>query len=86
MAYRWLEVKTDYASGRLDKPLLNKHRAFLNLAYETKPTAKGAKWGFDFTGQWISSKRIPMSHAMHMDDGMALTYSQSYFQLNDPGF
>jgi outer membrane receptor for ferrienterochelin and colicins len=84
MAYRWLEVKTDYASGRLDKPLLNKHRAFLNLAYETKPTPKGAKWSYDFTGQWISSKRIPMSHTMHMhlDDGMGQTYSQSYFQLN----
>jgi outer membrane receptor for ferrienterochelin and colicins len=54
MAYRWLNVKTDYADGLLDRPLIPKHRAFVNLAYETKN-----KWKFDYTVQWLGEQRIP---------------------------
>ncbi|MEX0967774.1 MAG: carboxypeptidase-like regulatory domain-containing protein [Bacteroidia bacterium] len=55
LAYRWLDVKTAYRwNGLLDKPLISNHRAFANLAYETKN-----RWKFDYTVKWDGSKRIP---------------------------
>jgi outer membrane receptor for ferrienterochelin and colicins len=82
LAYRWLEVKTDYTSGLLDKPLLNKHRAFTNLAFSTKEKSRGSLWRFDGTLQWVSSKRIPHTEHQDHDAGDGSTYSQDYFQLN----
>jgi len=84
LAYRWLEVRTDYTSGMLDKPLVNRHRAFTNLAYETKEKENGAQWRFDATLQWISKKRIPMAGVDH--EGQAVhqgsTFSSDFVQLN----
>lgn len=54
LAYRFNEVKTQYKSGLREKPLVSRHRAFLNLAYELE---KG--WKFDYTLNWQGSKRIP---------------------------
>ena len=54
LAYRWYNVKTTYKSGTKDKPLLSPHRAFTNLAYETRN-----HWKFDYTVQWQGPKRIP---------------------------
>ena len=54
MAYRWLDVKREYLTGLLTKPLQAEHRAFVNLAYETRN-----EWIFDYTLQWQGSKRIP---------------------------
>lgn len=54
MAYRYYDVKTDYTSGLLQKPLLSQNRAFVNLAYETK-----SSWKFDITTNWNGQKRIP---------------------------
>lgn len=84
LAYRWLEVRTDYNAGRLDKPLVNRHRAFTNLAYETKEKANGAQWRFDATLQWISKKRIPMAGVGHEGHSIpnGSTYSNDYVQLN----
>lgn len=81
LAYRWLEVRQQYNSGVLDKPLVNRHRAFTNLAYETKANSKGAQWRFDATLQWISKKRLPLTseHDVHSD---MTVYSEDYFQLN----
>lgn len=81
LAYRWLEVRQQYTSGMLDKPLVNRHRAFTNLAYETKGNTKGAQWRFDATLQWISKKRLPLTdeHASHSD---MTVYSEDFFQLN----
>ena len=36
LAYRWLDVQTNYNGTVLEKPLIAQHRAFINLAYETK--------------------------------------------------
>jgi hypothetical protein len=58
-AYRWLEVRTDYLSGELQKPLVPKHRFFANLGYETAKSLNNANWAFDFTWQWIGEQRIP---------------------------
>lgn len=82
LAYRWLEVRTQFADGLRDKPLLNRHRAFVNLAYETKTKPNGAKWGFDLTTQWISQKRIPTTDMLHPEHMAMGTYSPAYMQWN----
>ena len=57
-AYRFLDVKTDYLTGLLEKPFVSKHRGFLNLAYSTRKR-KGKQWVADLTTQFIGSQRIP---------------------------
>lgn len=54
LAYRFLDVKTQYVDGLMLKPLIPRHRAFANLAYETKN-----RWKFDYTIQWLGEQRIP---------------------------
>ena len=54
IAYRWVDVETDYSTGRLLKPLVARDRAFINLAYSTKNN-----WKFDFTLQRIGEQRLP---------------------------
>jgi outer membrane receptor for ferrienterochelin and colicins len=76
IAYRYLNVKTDYLSGSLQRPLIPSHRAFVNLAYETKN-----KWKFDYTVQWLGEQRIP--DTSENPAGYQLTdYSPSYFLMN----
>ena len=87
LAYRWLDAKTNYDSTLLERPLLNKHRAFVNVAYATREKQNGAHWRFDLTAQWISRKRIPFTlseHDMHdlHNQKQESTYSQDYFLLN----
>lgn len=76
LAYRWLDVKTNYWGELLQKPLVSKHRAFINLEYKLAD-----KWRFDFTTQWFGRKRIPYTAsnpaALRLGE-----YSPSYFQLN----
>ncbi|WP_300599903.1 TonB-dependent receptor [Niabella sp.] len=75
MAYRWLEVQTQYRQGLLDKPFTAKHRAFINLAYETRN-----KWKFDYTTQWLSRKRIPNTASNPAGKQMD-AWSPSFFQV-----
>jgi len=63
LSYRWLEVRNQFNSGILDKPMISRHRVFSNFAWESKETAKKAKWKFDVTPQWIGSSRIPSTSA-----------------------
>lgn len=56
VAYKWLDVKTYYWGDFWEKPLISKHRAFLNLEY--KP---GDRWKLDYTAQWFGPKRIPFT-------------------------
>jgi outer membrane receptor for ferrienterochelin and colicins len=76
LAYRYLDVKTEYLSGLLQRPLIPAHRAFVNLAYETKN-----KWKFDYTVQWLGKQRIPGTGenpvAYQLPD-----YSPAYFLMN----
>jgi outer membrane receptor for ferrienterochelin and colicins len=58
-AYKYLNVKTDYATGLLDKPLQAKNRFFANIAYETHILDKGQQWKFDATFNWIGEQRLP---------------------------
>ena len=54
LAYRLNDVQVDYLNERLQKPLIARHRAFINTAYETENA-----WKFDFTLNWQGAKRIP---------------------------
>ncbi|WP_138433252.1 TonB-dependent receptor [Winogradskyella algicola] len=58
-AYKFYDVKTDYNSGELEKPLVPKHRVFANAAYETDQKDNGAQWKFDATYNWLDSQRFP---------------------------
>ncbi|NBC08760.1 MAG: TonB-dependent receptor [Bacteroidetes bacterium] len=54
LAYRFNDVRVDYREGQLRKPLIARHRAFLNTAYETENG-----WAFDATLNWQGPKRLP---------------------------
>jgi len=56
-AYKFYDVKTDYNSGRLERPLTPKHRFFVNLGYETEQNTNSAQWKFDTTFNWLSDQR-----------------------------
>lgn len=59
MAYKYYDIQTDYNSGRLEKPLIPKHRLFANASYETQQKDNGSQWKFDATYNWLSSQRFP---------------------------
>ena len=76
MAYRWLDVRTDYRRGLLMRPLIPGHRAFVNLAYETRN-----KWKFDYTVQWLGDQRIPDTSSN--PPGYQLNaYASDYIMMN----
>ena len=58
-AYKYYDVKTDYRSGNLQKPLLAQHRFFVNLGYSTAIKENGGQWRFDFTLHTIGKQRLP---------------------------
>jgi hypothetical protein len=53
LAYRLFNVKTNYHGELLERPLVARHRAFANLAYEIRG------WKFDYTVTYNGTKRIP---------------------------
>lgn len=55
LAWRMYDVKTTYHGVLLQRPLVSKHRGFLNLAYET------GTWKFDYTLTLNGVKRIPFT-------------------------
>lgn len=58
IAYRFSDVRTDFRQGRLERPFVARHRAFVNLAYATEND-----WAFDLTVNWQGAKRIPSTEA-----------------------
>ncbi len=77
VAYRLFDVQADYIDGiRLEKPLVSKHRAFINAAYKTK-----SDWHFDSTLNFIGQKRLPNTQsnpeAYQLED-----YSPNYMLWN----
>ncbi|MEI9920036.1 MAG: TonB-dependent receptor [Bacteroidota bacterium] len=76
LAYRRVNVETDYLQGRLSRPLIPKDRAFINLAYKTK-----SEWGFDYTMQRIGSQRIPGTSA-NPSEYQLPAFSDPYWIMN----
>lgn len=58
-AYKYYDIKTDYLSGKYQRPLQAAHRFFGNLGYETNSKEKGQQWKFDFTYNWIGEQQLP---------------------------
>ncbi|NJX15951.1 TonB-dependent receptor [Tamlana crocina] len=56
-AYKLYDVKTDYNIGKLEKPLVPKHRIFANVGYETH-VKNNSQWKFDVTFNWLGSQRF----------------------------
>jgi outer membrane receptor for ferrienterochelin and colicins len=57
-AYKFYDVKTQYSSGKLEKPLTPKHRVFANVSYQTVQKESGSQWKFDTTYNWLSEQRF----------------------------
>jgi len=79
-AYKFYDVKTQYKSGKLIKPLTPKHRLFANVSYETE-IKNNSNWKFDATYNWLSQQRFPSTinnpTQYRLDD-----YSKSVGTLN----
>ena len=57
--YKNYEVKTDYNTAKLDKPLQPRERFFANLNYQTVRSPIGKQWRFDTTIHWQGQQRVP---------------------------
>lgn len=57
LAYKNYDVKTQYNSGKLEKPLTPKHRFFANASYETDSN-NNSQWKFDATFNWLGEQRF----------------------------
>ena len=59
LAYKFYDVKTQYNSGKLTKPLTPKHRVFANVSYETNlEENEQSQWKFDTTFNWLGAQRF----------------------------
>ena len=58
LAYKYYDVKTQYNSGKLEKPLVPKNRLFANVSYEMRKEDNGVQWKFDATYNWLSGQRF----------------------------
>jgi outer membrane receptor for ferrienterochelin and colicins len=76
IAYRLLDVRTQYLDALLERPLIPRHRAFVNMAFETKN-----KWKFDYTFQWLGQQRIPGT-SDNPEEFRLSDYSQPYVMMN----
>lgn len=76
LAYRFYDVNTTYSDALLQRPLISRDRAFINLAYETK-----SKFKFDYTLNWNGTKRIPNT-ALNPTIYRKNTNSPDYFMMN----
>ncbi|MDX2191345.1 MAG: carboxypeptidase-like regulatory domain-containing protein [Bacteroidota bacterium] len=76
LAYRMYDVKTTYHGELLERPFISKHRAFANIAYETK-----SKWKFDYTINWNGPKRLPNTSS-NPTEYQRPSYSPDFFLMN----
>jgi len=75
-AYRMLDVKTDFNSGRLQKPLVAKHRGFINLGYNLH-----SGWSFDYTLNVVGKKRLPSTKSNPVEYQLE-DFSKTYATMN----
>ncbi|MBP3943067.1 carboxypeptidase-like regulatory domain-containing protein [Sphingobacteriaceae bacterium WQ 2009] len=76
MAYKWMDVQTDYNTGRASKPLIAKNRGLLNLSYATNNG-----WNMDYTLHIVGQKRLP-STAENPAQYQLGTHSKTYQTMN----
>lgn len=76
LAYRINDVQTTYGDELLPRPLVAKHRAFVNMAYTTRDL-----WSFDITWSWQGAKRIPSTES-NPEPYQMESYSPSFSLVN----
>lgn len=82
LAYRFIDVKTDYLDGLKQKPLTAQHRLFSNFAYETRKNIKNeSQWKFDLTLQYLGEQRIPSTASNTVNNQRPLT-SEGFVTAN----
>ena len=62
-AYKFYDIKTQYESGELEKPLTPRHRVFTNISYSTLKTVNNSQWKFDTTFNWLGKQRFYSTQA-----------------------
>ncbi len=77
MAYRFFDVKTTYSDQLLQRPLVARHRGFLNLGYNTH----SGGWHFDYTLNITGQKRLPSTIANPAEYRMT-DFSNTYVTMN----
>jgi len=81
-AYKFYDIKTQYNSGKLDKPLTPKHRIFANASYETEVSEGNvSQWKFDVTYNWLGEQRFS-STLSNLPQYQLPTHSPSVETLN----
>ncbi len=71
-----MDTKVTFKQGLMEKAMVSKHRAFINMSYETK----NSHWQFDFTTQFNGSKRLPYTGG-NPGDYQRGSRSPDYFNL-----
>ncbi|PCJ98788.1 MAG: TonB-dependent receptor [Flavobacteriaceae bacterium] len=80
-AYKYYDVKTDYQSGLLQKPLQAQHRFFANLGYVTQPKENGSQWRMDYTLHTLSKQRLHNT-SINPEPYKLNEFSESYSLMN----
>ncbi|MGK6352128.1 TonB-dependent receptor domain-containing protein [Parapedobacter sp. DT-150] len=77
MAYRFFDVKTTYGNELLQRPLVARHRGFVNLGYNTH----SGGWHFDYTLNITGQKRLS-STADNPTEYQLPAYSKAFTTMN----
>jgi outer membrane cobalamin receptor len=77
LAYKFYDVKTTINGELMRKQFVSRDKVLFNAAYATR----FEKWKFDFTTQWIGSKRIPGT-TQNPEGLQRETTSPAYFLFN----
>ena len=80
-AYKFYDVRTDYLTGNLDRPLQAKHRFFANVEFMTHIIENGKQWKFDLTYNLIGKQKLPNTQTNPPVDRFP-EFSPSYSLLN----
>lgn len=75
-AYRYVDTKMEFKQGLMQKAMVSKHRAFINVSYETK----NSHWQFDATAQYNGAKRLP-STITNPTDLQRAEYSPEFYNV-----
>jgi outer membrane receptor for ferrienterochelin and colicin len=81
LAYKFYDVKTQYNSGKLEKPLTPKQRLFANVSYATSKSDKGSQWKFDTTFNWVGEQRFSSTQSSPLEYQLP-DYSPTIATLN----
>jgi outer membrane receptor for ferrienterochelin and colicins len=76
LAYKYLKAQENFRNGLNSSYFVPEHRAFVNMAYETRN-----RWKFDLTINWFGSRRLPSS-AGAPQEFQRFDWSPDFFTMN----